>query len=45
MKVYENETNEFWKCEKNHIIKEGKHGKEKKVNASVFMVPKSLKKP
>jgi hypothetical protein len=44
-KVYENETSEFWKCEKHHIVKEGKHGKEKNVNDPVFMVPKPLNKP
>jgi hypothetical protein len=46
-KIGETERNEFWKCEKHHIVKEGKPGKEKvrNVNDPVFMVPKPLKKP
>ena len=44
-KVYENETSEFWKCEKHHIVKEGKSGHEqvKDVYAPVFMVKKPKK--
>ena len=46
-KIYEDERKEFWKCEKHHIVKEGKSGKEKvrNVDNPVFMVPKPLKKP
>ena len=46
-KVYENETSEFWKCEKHHLVKEVRSGKEqvKNVDNPVFMVPKPLKKP
>jgi hypothetical protein len=44
-KVYEDERNEFWKCEKHHLVKEGKHEKVRNVNAPVFMVAKPLKKP
>jgi len=45
-KVYEDERNEFWKCEKRHIVKEVISGKEqvKNVYAPVFMVAKPLKK-
>jgi hypothetical protein len=41
-KVYENETSEFWKCEKHHIVKEVISGKEhvKNVDNPVFMVRK-----
>jgi hypothetical protein len=44
-KVYENETSEFWKCEKHHIVKEVISGKEyvKNVDTPVFMVPKPKK--
>lgn len=46
-KVYEDERNEFWKCEKHHIVKEVISGKEevRNVYAPVFMVAKPLKKP
>lgn len=46
-KVYENERNEFWRCENHHLVKEVISGKEKvkNVDAPVFMVPKPLKKP
>ncbi len=46
-KVHENETSEFWKCEKHHLVKEVISGKEhvKNVDNPVFMVPKPLKKP
>ena len=46
-KVYENEASEFWKCEKHHLVKEVRYGKEqvKNVDNPVFMVPKPLKKP
>ena len=46
-KVYENETSEFWKCEKHHLVKEVIPGKEhvKNVDNPVFMVKKPLKKP
>ena len=46
-KVYEVERNEFWKCEKHHIVREVIYGKErvKNVGATVFMVAKPLKKP
>ena len=41
-KVYEDERYEFWKCEKHHLVKEGKSGNEqvKNVYAPVFMVEK-----
>lgn len=44
-KVYEDDRKEFWKCEKHHMIKIGKYGKEqvKDVYAPVFMVPKPIK--
>jgi DNA-directed RNA polymerase subunit RPC12/RpoP len=44
-KVYENERNEFWRCEKHHIVKEVKDGKEqvRNVDAVVFMVAKPKK--
>jgi len=44
-KVSETERKEFWKCEKHHIVKERKYGKEqvKDVYAPVFMVPKPKK--
>jgi hypothetical protein len=39
-KVYENERNEFWRCEKHHIVKEEKDGKEavRNIDDVVFMV-------
>jgi hypothetical protein len=46
-KVYENERNEFLRCEKHHLVNEVRSGKEqvKKVDVPVFMVKKVLKKP
>jgi DNA-directed RNA polymerase subunit RPC12/RpoP len=46
-KVGETERNEFWKCEKRHLIKEVISGNAqvRNVNAPVFMVAKPLKKP
>jgi hypothetical protein len=44
-KICETESNEFWKFEKHHIVKEGKPGKEQVRNYDkpVFMVPKPKK--
>ena len=44
-KVYEDERNEFWKCEKHHLVREVRSGKEhvKNVDNPVFMVKKPKK--